>query len=318
MCRDLKDMLHDLFCGSKKEQSRALAEKYDLIPDRLYKFRTFDENDYNLENLFNDHIWLASPRNFNDPFDSRIAIDLSFMYRKIPPSYLRTVKEKLSDLFSDSELDSFLSNPNPFLLMAKDIEQKMLARGTITDMEVGKFSDCIVQLLSEIGENENESYRSLVRDGLKICCFSSCCRNVLMWSHYAKDHEGFCVEYDFKSLGSSSITCNMLYPVIYTDIYQDRTDEIFKSSDTISNIFIDTETALIKSVDWKYEQEWRLIFGNAIIENECNYQVPTATRVIAGIKISDEHLSKLERICQSKNIPFVRARQSDTSYEIIV
>jgi hypothetical protein len=35
-----------------------------------------------------------------------------------------------------------------------------------------------------------------IQKATKLCSFSECNDSILMWSHYAKDHKGFCVEYD--------------------------------------------------------------------------------------------------------------------------
>ena len=44
--------------------------------------------------------------------------------------------------------------------------------------------DVISQLISE-------------KNKYKICCFSKSYSNFLLWSHYAKDHKGVCLEYEF-------------------------------------------------------------------------------------------------------------------------
>ncbi len=41
---------------------------------------------------------------------------------------------------------------------------------------------------------------SSLKDSLRICCFSEQPDSILMWSHYAQDHKGFCVEYSAESL----------------------------------------------------------------------------------------------------------------------
>ena len=56
-----------------------------------------------------------------------------------------------------------------------------------------------------------------LREYLLVSCFSEDYKSILMWSHYAKDHTGFCVQYNFKSLGHNSHLTRILYPILYTN-----------------------------------------------------------------------------------------------------
>ena len=49
----------------------------------------------------------------------------------------------------------------------------------------------------------------------RICCFSSRYDSILMWSHYADENKGICVEYDLGLLDHSNPILRHIYPVIY-------------------------------------------------------------------------------------------------------
>lgn len=76
-----------------------------------------------------------------------------------------------------------------------------------------------------------------------------------MWSHYAKNHTGFCVEYDFHN----SPLAQHLYRVKYT---QDRKfiPGSFADHDNAAANHAIYEAALYKSEEWSYEEEWRCVF----------------------------------------------------------
>lgn len=39
------------------------------------------------------------------------------------------------------------------------------------------------------------------KENIHLACFSETYKSILMWSHYANNYKGFCVEYNFKELG---------------------------------------------------------------------------------------------------------------------
>ena len=77
--------------------------------------------------------------------------------------------------------------------------------------------------------------------------------NVLMWSHYADEHKGFCIKYKFsKDFQRTEARCTTRFKKI---IYHDRSQPLDLMIDTM-----DTNKALcMKLDDWKYENEVRLI-----------------------------------------------------------
>lgn len=48
------------------------SEKEKHIPNKLYKYCSFDEYNYNLKNLLNNVHYLNNPIYFDDPYDSKI------------------------------------------------------------------------------------------------------------------------------------------------------------------------------------------------------------------------------------------------------
>lgn len=92
-------------------------------------------------------------------------------------------------------------------------------------------------------------------------CFSEDYKSILMWSHYANSHTGFCIEYDF--LKPPQIIINSLFPILYNDFRPNITHEILKyiknhQNDEFGNILF--FTYLNKAEVWSYEKEWRIIF----------------------------------------------------------
>lgn len=170
-----------------------------------------------------------------------------------------------------------------------------------------------------IDEIQNK-FRETLNPYVGISCFSESYKDVLMWSHYANKHTGICVEYDFSIIKKHFDQC-MLFPVIYTKNrpflpvetiykYMETREEFF--SHVFPNII---KSYLNKSLDWKYEKEWRL-FMLLKNKNERLVEFPCVTKIIAGANISEEHLNKLIRISSENKIKLERMILKRDKYEL--
>ena len=90
-----------------------------------------------------------------------------------------------------------------------------------------------------------------------ICFFVSCFSTIQysnpMWGHYADKHTGFCIEYDVSLLPKEM---QLLLPVVYVERPYDAS-KILDMRD-IDDKFACICPSLFKSIDWKYENEWRI------------------------------------------------------------
>lgn len=182
-------------------------------------------------------------------------------------------------------------------------------------------------------------------DLASMTCLTETNDNTLMWSHYANNHEGICVEYDLKLLQEDSFgICKHLFPVIYdnsrlvnrdiqplieshcalkkaiTERYVYDGDEML---DDILPIF------LTKGNAWKYEQEWRIVFTKKQmydVDDEILYSgnlpFPCVTAVYLGYRIDPDIKANLieiaDRISTTENrkIQVYQAKLENTGYGI--
>lgn len=197
---------------------KSIQLKLDNFPKLLYRFRYLSDNpeksQMQLDNLRYNTIYLSSPKDFNDPFDSKPSFDYK---------YLQELCKNYNKLFkcSEDELYSLCKN------LSKHIEHQM-----INEFQIGCFS-------------QNDF------------------TNMLMWSHYANQHEGFCIEYDTNFWNKQfKMFC---YPVLYTEnMYENSNylfsillscfDMSFRFNNTLPNFLV-----LFKKSCWKYEKEWRYV-----------------------------------------------------------
>ncbi|MFT4850852.1 MAG: hypothetical protein ACI83B_003413 [Sediminicola sp.] len=152
-----------------------------------------------------------------------------------------------------------------------------------------------------------------------ICCFSNRADNILMWSHYAKNHTGFVIEFNVNPNDPAGNMSNVEKKLIgYDVIYQDNMPIIkagTRDFDAVKSVF------LTKSTDWTYEQEYRVLTtekGPGIHA----YDINLVNRIIAGVKMSP---SDYQDLCETvsilanrlnKTIPIVKAEMDHGVYSL--
>lgn len=140
-------------------------------------------------------------------------------------------------------------------------------------------------------------------------------KNPLMWAHYADEHRGFCVEYqfdksDFRRDDFNNLTASRIFRVKYSDPGKKPID--FENSD--SSLFIDVGF-FTKSIEWSYENEVRLIQykpTNGNIREQ--YSLSPKTKVIAiyfGYRCSADIIQIIKNLLCGRNIKFY---QMDIDY----
>jgi len=146
----------------KMEIEKIFAEsiKRGNVSRFLYRYRPINEN--TLEELKDNYLFFSSWQQFNDPFDGRVSINVSYTYEEVF-LYFWKLNEKMG----------FPKNMNEISIKAKELSEKD-----------GWFNQVLEQVLKE--------FNKVVR----VCCFSKVNDSILMWSHYSKSHEGVCLEFD--------------------------------------------------------------------------------------------------------------------------
>ena len=189
--------------------------------------------------LKNYEIWFSYGKDYNDPFDSKVAI------------------------LPDNNIDSILSKleATPLPPHVKDNVRTRLLNGEVSLEELTRVAYAAAE-------------RTIVSS-----CFSTKFDNILMWSHYAESHKGICVgirsysdthipglKFDTGHTFSRQEPLRSglfpLYKVNYTDsgivVWEVFKDDI--------QIFMNAHTT--KSNCWEYEDEYRLLVPYSEFETQ--------------------------------------------------
>ena len=129
--------------------------------------------------------------------------------------------------------------------------------------------------------------------------------NLLMWSHYADEHRGYCVKYKLskhfiKQDENDSFEHMFLKPIIY------RKDEEKVDISGMTNINTDLAFAT-KHESWKYEKEVRLIVYNPNKEDSY-YGIPLdkdscIEAIYFGCKCEPETINTIKNLFSKADIP---------------
>lgn len=310
-------LLRDTKISSYTEPEKVVALRkriYELsmlrkhaLPQNLYRYRTVDEQGYNIDALIKNEIWGTSANLFNDPLDTQMFF-----------SPIRVKKEYLAFCQHVREIETQLLLTRKFLngLEMADKDYQLIAtrkRLPSDDVIKGLIENGYSQILVDI---KTQSY---------IACFTENLYSSLMWAHYADSHKGFAVEYKAIDLFPEVL------PVQYSPERIDATDLVFyclayKLSTEYhihsesKDMLLPTKILINKTMDWKHEKEWR-IFKQDPPELDFEKEYKGGHQVILkkspkaiylGCRIERKHVEILCNIARDKSIPVYKMRYNTT------
>lgn len=249
-----------MFSGYEKES----------IPDYLYKYKSIDSLDRELNGKFLDNgldalskgkIWFSHPKNLNDPYEqSSVFADNSGFFKDLK-KYLNALGgSNLPSTYRD-----FISERKgmPEEQIIKELEEQIewvyRTNPSPSNRSLKRRLEDYLEELKDLEENY-EGILSLADSG----------ENLLLWAYYAKDHYGYCLEFSSKEehqgepvLGDKKMCqkvhydndllaldeINPFYTSLNPDAVQDRLD-----MERVQQYL-----HYHKSADWQHEREWRVV-----------------------------------------------------------
>lgn len=239
------------------------------VPHKLYKYQPF--NQYSLINLIKRQLYFSKPENFNDPYDC----DPPFRIAKT-----NRTEKNMNSLFT--RIRNSMTDTTAFdaKYLTKDKPNKRFER--------------------EFVDSPNP-IREQIRAKTGITCFSEKVNDILLWSHYADMHKGFCLEFDTRVPIMKGQQNTELYKVAYSKSKSYRRLNIRDILNTnVLEVLLTT-----KSYHWNYEKEWR-VFSN---EGGCKaypFNSKALTGIYFGYKMTQEYKDVIVSVltdCSNQNEP---------------
>ena len=298
---------------------------FKYYPNNTFTDKEGDKHNYSIDALQNNTVYLSSPSAFDDPYDCNVFIDGKEFAQKRVQYYallcgvevksdwnydktIYTLAVKIySHLKEGGTVDTLFERPddNKLVNAHQEYFQLMLKKELITpdgESYYRAINSVIVQECQELQKTANS---------FRIACFAETPYSMLMWSHYAKNHQGFCIEYETPDYSDNNADIyHNLFPVIYTDT---RTDLTNLSLNWKSTGILSAEDLwdfykyglLCKSLDWKYQNEWRLISCDDLLtDSSYNCQFFKIKKLYLGNRMSPEDRIKIIQICKDRRIPY--------------
>lgn len=183
----------------------------------LFKFTKLDENNPNYlsDILIDKKLYHSTPDQFNDPFECK-------------PNW------------------SLPKNPEKVKKIKKHLIELSIRLG-IPAKEAQKL---VTDRMKDRRKLESSIYRSCHKslNEMRICSFTTTNENLLFWSHYAKSHEGICLEFDATKMpfkGAFKVKYQNKYPTVQYPATYNK---------------LSLTPVLTKSREWEYESEFRTVF----------------------------------------------------------
>lgn len=245
----------------------------------LYHYEPFNK-EFLIYTLREQKIHCSNPDNLNDPWDCKPWFDYRPMAND--PAKLEAALEALRGMQKPETL--------------ADPQLKVLEHLMRTDQQfLGKYmGDFSTRIREEISMH-------------RIYCLTRIADSTLMWSHYARNHTGICLEF-----GVNNPLFRLARPVRYRKSYPEWTPAMHEQV---------LELVLTKSIDWGYECEFRLISspldGSLKLDGDYFLLPPGAlVGVIIGCQAEDpEHIARLIRE-HAPHLHIKRAVREGNHYQI--
>ena len=286
--------------ADKETLNKCLDYKNEHIPDSLFKYSKV-KNVISL--LSDDLMFLPKIEDLNDPFECNIFYDLDIM------------------------LDNLIDNLDSFIDYSEFFDEN------VTGEELVNISKVLKQSLKEPFEKILSDLEDKIKNKTSIICLTEDYSVNPMWAHYADNHKGVCIEYDFKNI-SNFIFEILCFPIEYVEKSDNTLELSALFDDNIkTNPVWPLRLVLRKSHHWGYEKEWRIIVSQFFKDffHEKNHgdvyfdefysdkhyvKFIEPKSVYLGLNIDSGDEEKIMDICKFRKINVYKMKKDKSGYNL--
>ncbi|WP_223787732.1 DUF2971 domain-containing protein [Marinicella meishanensis] len=166
-------------------------------------------------------------------------------------------------------------------------------------------SGLVKESLETEAKSTLENYHNSFADNSGITCFSERSNNILMWSHYANNHSGACIE-----LSTESELFRVFNKVNYTKLIPKK--DLLRFFNSELSIHEVVNHFITKFDAWEYEEEWRLFVEEG--GQPISYPADSLKSIYFGLRTEISDIEKVVRL--DLNVKLFKAKLSDKEFEI--
>lgn len=209
----------------------------------------------------------------------------------------------------------FLADANsfndPFDCLIRFDFDKLFKSKVFNDILIYKYpilNDPHYTDMSKSNKDMKKEILKAIKGIMKVSCFSESWNSILMWSHYADCHKGFCIEYDTKLFSETKKM--MFFPVLYQSSITDITENLVNGTRNAGLISI-----VGKAKEWEYEKEWRMI--NLTEECRSYYYRKEIRSVILGAECEKKYKNTICNWAENNGKKVYQEKMSLKKYELL-
>ena len=328
----LNNTRKNLNSGSIESINKLISFVNENKPKSLFRYRNCDERV--IEAFRENKIYFNTSNNFNDPYDCLVYCNIEQINNHINNMFIKQEIIKLNEKINS---DNFIKTRPP--QMSIENATKILSRlkneniFDIINSIPNDSLDMVSNFLKTTTLKTLNEYINYYQHEMPLACLSETYDNILMWSHYANNHKGFVIEYDFESLTTKCAKCPenkdvntcpnwkqvMLLPILYTNERYDATEYIFDNvlvntfkslkSDfwKLRDDFAQFKVNIYKHECWSYEKEWRLQLYRV---NKEKYIQVKPKAIYLGCRISQCYEDILVKYALEQNIKIYKMSEN--------
>lgn len=273
-----------------KSKTNKITTSKNTVPEILYKYVPLESVE---PILTNSSLKFTNPLEFNDPFDCNMpSFDIDLV------DYKKLMSEEISKAIGIDPRNKEFSQ----ILASSASEFKNLREDILKDAK---------SMLSD--------WDTLISN-YRILSLTTTPNNILMWSHYAKDHRGVVlgfkanssfgeagkVNYDKGKILLGRFLDNMSRVLIQSVMKGDNNDSLtdFAGTKTVDVLF---NYFFLKKEEWSYENEYRVLlpanYDKIINHNSMDlveFDKNDLQSVIFGVATPDETIEEITALVQDK------------------
>lgn len=218
--------------------------------------------------LSNSSVRFSPLFEFNDPFEGNIHPVNYFSIEDFGYEMYQQIIEVL-----ENNEDLYIHKQSGLIPQLISLYKK----GGVPDVSIHDFALDLSLLLrgkklQETPSDWSQTVHQRLTKYIGALCLTETFDNLLMWSHYAKNHKGIVIGFDIDKFPKQPIEAQ---PIIYaenyptSDIVETTSEFIGRNTIKIDNPLDDTFIRcnyFTKSVAWSYEKEWRILASAKINE----------------------------------------------------
>lgn len=317
------------------------------MPSKLYKYfpnRVDNGNgkakksiNYSMQALKDNTVFMQSPSLYDDIFGSDITLDFGEYQKFRLLNYCQRCGLHVSSTMSFEILKSlfrqtinnsiqltknfdFIFKQPPASKIEKLSNEYFLLRLKIALAKHIDLDEAIIHIITEDFNQYSVNLKTIFR----TTCFATTPYSQLMWGGtYADCHKGFCAEYTILPNNPQyQHLFHNLFPMIYCKIRSNITERLVQFEDkepteeSLWDIYF--HGVLRKSIDWAFQNEWRLLLPLGPNRQKQEYCIPffPITKIFLGNQMLPDAQKEIIEICQERNIPYVSMKKNPHIFEM--